>query len=272
MPIRTVVLDFDGTCTDVEREAGGFLAAYKSDLARTIGHPDIDGAWAEKEAQVLAEPSRHGMRIGGRLVAPAVDLYLLATAVSILIEPDLDDVQTERLFKENYRFTTTAFKPEACEAISGLLAANVDLFVVTNSEPGKVGAKLDALHPAGREGIRLRGNARKFLVCRPEIHAGDARFEALEEVHEVAGWSRPILPGRGHYFDALASIWCETGTGPQDTLVIGDVFELDLVLPGLLGCRTHLVPSARTLDYERRGTKALGGSVADDLRAVLALL
>jgi len=272
MSIRTVVLDFDGTCTDVEREAEGFLAAYKADLARTIGCDDIAAAWAEKEAQVLAEPSRHGMRIGGHLVAPPVDLYLLATAISILIEPDLDDVQTERLFKENYRHTTTAFKPEACAAVEGLLAADADLFVVTNSEAGKVGAKLDALAPAGRASLRLRGNARKFLVCAPTMHAGDARFATLPTSYEVAGWARPILPKRGHYFDALASIWQETHTTPEETLVIGDVFELDLVLPGLLGCRVHLVSSARTLDYERRGAEALGGSHAADLRAVLALL
>ena len=272
MTIRTVVLDFDGTCTDVEREAQGFLTSYKEDLARTLQRDDIDDAWAANEARVLAEPSRYGMVIGGLMVAPAVDLYLLATAISTLIEPDLDDVETERLFKENYRYTTTAFKPETKEAVEGLIRADCHLYVVTNSDAGKVGSKLDELAPTGRDAIRLHGNARKFLVAEPALHEGHARFAAVPATQHVDGWARAIHPRRGHYFDALESIWQATSTSPHETLVIGDVFELDLVLPGALGCSVHLVPSTRTLDYERRGVAALGGSHAEDLRAVLDLL
>ncbi len=272
MPIRTVILDFDGTCTDVEREAEGFLTGYKADLARVLGWADVEEAWADAERKVLADPSSYGMVIGGRMVAPPVDLYLLATAISTVIEPQLGDPETERLFKENYRFTTTAFKPEAKEALEHLLQANAQLYVVTNSEATKVASKLDALAPVGREQIRLHGNARKFLVALPELHTENERFATVPETHHVPGWDRPIYARRGHYFDALQSIWRATETTPDETLVVGDVFELDLVLPGTLGCHVHLVPSSRTLDYERRGVEAFGGTHAADLRAVCALL
>jgi FMN phosphatase YigB (HAD superfamily) len=269
MTIRTVVLDFDGTCTDVEREGQGFLAAYKRDLASMLGQPDIEDAWAEQERAVLSDPSRHGMVIGGRMVAPPVDLYLLATSVGTLVAPHLSDADTERLFKDNYRYTETAFKDGTKEAVEALAAADVNFYVVTNSEPTTVGAKLDQLAPAGRERIRLHGNARKFLVTEPEVHRGSPRFDVLPEAIRVDAWDRPVFVRRGHYFDALESIWQETGTTPAETLVIGDVFELDLALPGALGCRTHLVPSPRSLDYERRGVEAQGGTHDADLRAVL---
>jgi len=270
MSIRTVILDFDGTCTDVEQEAVGFLRGYKADLAGVLGRDSLDGLWEETEARVLAEPARHGMLIGGCMVAPPVDPYLLATAISTLIEPDLGDAETERLFKENYRFTTTAFKPETREVVEALVAADVHFYVVTNSEPAKVGEKLDALQPAGRASIRLHGDARKFLVDEPQVHTASERFADVPSTCAIDGWARPIHPRRGHYFDALESIWQETGTRPEDTLVVGDVFELDLVLPALLGCQLHLASGARTLPYERAGVERFGGTHDDDLRAVLA--
>ncbi len=272
MPIRTVILDFDGTCTDVEREAEGFLVRYKQDLARVLGRGELEADWAAAESAVLAAPARHGMVIGGHLVAPPVDPYLLATSISALLEPELPDAETERLFKENYRFTTTAFKPETREVVEALAAADVAFYIVTNSDPATVSGKLDSLAPAGRASIRLHGDARKFLVAEPVVHPGSARFAALAASHTVKGWERPIHTRRGHYFDALESIWAETGTSPADTLVVGDVFELDLALPGVLGCRLHLASGPRTLDYERVGTAAFGGTHGNDLREVLRLI
>ena len=272
MAIRTVILDFDGTCTDVEQEAVGFLRGYKDDLARTLGRDDLAQAWDDAAAQVLARPAEHGMVIGGHLVAPPVDPYLLATAVGALLGPGLDDAQTERMFKENYRFTTTAFKPEAREVVEAFIRADVHFVVVTNSDPATVGRKLDTLAPDGREAIRLHGNARKFLVTDPEAHAACARFAAVPATIRVEGWPRPLFARRGHYHDALAAIWDESGTTPAETLVIGDVFELDLLLPAVLGCRVHLASGPRTLAYEREAVARYGGTGDDDLRAALTYL
>lgn len=272
MAIRTVILDFDGTCTDVEQEAQGFLAAYKRDLAALVGAPDVEAVWAEKEAEVLSDPSRHGMVMNGKMVAPPVDLYLLATAVGLLVAPEMDDAQTERLFKDNYRFTTSHFKPEAKGVLEALAASDAHLYVVTNSDPRTVGAKLDELAPVGRGTIRLHGDARKFLVGEPRRHTGNRRFAEVPETLHLEDWGRPVYPRRGHYFDALESIWQATGTTPQETVAIGDVFELDLALPATLGCRVHLAESPRTLDCERHGVETFGGRSAADLTAVLEYL
>ena len=272
MTIRTVILDFDGTCTDVEQEAAGFLSAYKREVAALAGIEDIEPLWREKEAQVAADPSRHGMRMNGALVAPPVDVYLLATAVSALILPDLPDQETERLFRDNYRFTTCCFKPESRAVLEALAGAEAHLHVVTNSEPTSVARKLDALALGERPQVHLTGSARKFLVVEPDRHAGHPWFDRVPHTLEVTGWGRPIHPRRGHYFDVLASIWEETQTTPEETLVIGDVFELDLVTPALLGAAVHLVEGPRTLPYEVEATRACGGSHDPDLRAALDAL
>ena len=272
MPPQTVILDFDGTCTDVEQEAQGFLTAYKQDLAQRLGRDSLDDAWAAAEAEVLAHPHRHGMVMDGSLVAPPVDLYLLATAVSAVLAPDLDDATTEALFRDNYRFTTCCFKPETKAVLEQLVAGPWDLHIVTNSEPTAVGEKLDALAPAGRDAIQLHGNARKFLVADPVTHAGHAWFERVPEEIRVDQWDRQVLPRRGHYFDALASIWSATETTPEQTLVIGDVYELDLALPAALGCGVHLVESPRTLAYERAAVREAGGTHHPDLAQVHARL
>jgi FMN phosphatase YigB (HAD superfamily) len=269
MAIRTVILDFDGTCTDVESEAQGFLAVYKADLARRLDRADVEEAWQEKEAQVLSDPSRHGMVLDGKIVAPPVDLYLLSAAIGCLIAPHFGDDVTERLFLDNYRYTSTAFKPESKRVIEALARADAHLFVVTNSNPTTVGAKLAQLAPEGLADIRLLGSARKFLLTEPAEHAADMRFLNVPESITLPEWDRPVYARRGHYFDALASIWKETGTTPAETLVVGDVFELDLLLPATLGCAVHLAASPRTLDYERRATEAFGGRATEDLGAVL---
>lgn len=60
-----------------------------------------------------------------------------------------------------------------------------------------------------------------------------------------------------------------TATRPAETLVVGDVFELDLALPAAPGCAVHLSEGPRTLDCERRAVHAYGGRTAPDLRVVL---
>jgi len=272
MAYRTVVLDFDGTCTDVEREAQGFLAAYKADLGRVLDRADIESAWQEKEAQILREPSRHGMVFHGQIVAPAVDLYLLSTAIAVLIAPDLDDATSERLFTENYRYTETAFKHETLQVLETLLAKDLNCFVVTNSNRANVEAKLARLALTDRSKLSLRGSARKYRLSDPERFPDDRRFARLPSSLPLDGWARPVHPRRGAYFDALASIWQETGSTPAETLVVGDVFELDLLLPALLGCGLHLTCSPRTLAYERRAVEGFGGLTDPDLRAVLERL
>ena len=75
--------------------------------------------------------------------------------------------------------------------------------------------------------------------------------------HEIEGYSFKEIAAR-------------TGVGAKDTLVCGDIYELDLALPQSLGCAVHLMTRAATPTHEREFVGP--GQHGDDLRAILARL
>ncbi|MBO6936966.1 MAG: HAD family hydrolase [Deltaproteobacteria bacterium] len=276
---RLIILDFDGTFTDVEAEAGPFYEAYREDVVTILG-PDFEDEWQRAQAVIAENPGLHGWLHDGRIVAPGdADPYLRATVIMNMIfdergiYTDLDErtAVLQKLYFDNYPKADTVFRKEAKEVVEALLASDVPTVVVTNSATDDVQKKIDELDPRGRDRLRVIGNARKFIVTDPS--APDARFDAVPETIEIADLERPVYPRRGHYFDLLNSIWTETGTTPADTLVAGDIFELDLMLPAVLGSEVMLVTKPRTADFEKTACAALErGSVTDDLHAVLARL
>ncbi len=74
-----VLLDFDGTFTDVEKEAGPFFEAYLADVRELLG-PGFESEWEQAAATMSADPANHGWLHEGRIVAPGnADPYLRAT-------------------------------------------------------------------------------------------------------------------------------------------------------------------------------------------------
>ncbi len=276
---RLIILDFDGTFTDVEAEAGPFYEAYRKDVVTILG-PDFDDEWNAAQATIAENPGLHGWLHDGRIVAPGdADPYLRATVIMNMIfdqrgiYTDLEERTgvLQKLYFDNYPKADTVFRKEAKEVVEALLASDVPTLVVTNSATDDVQKKIDELDPKGRERLRVIGNARKFIVTDPT--QPDERFDSVPETIEVPDLERPIYPRRGHYFDLLQSIWTETGTNPAETLVAGDIFELDLMLPAVLGSEVMLVTKPRTAPFEKTACAALErGSVTDDLHAVLARL
>ncbi|NPC84602.1 HAD family hydrolase, partial [Pyxidicoccus fallax] len=53
MAISCVVLDFDGTFTDVAAESAPFLVHFRQGLARVLGE-DLEVAWEEEVAALRA--------------------------------------------------------------------------------------------------------------------------------------------------------------------------------------------------------------------------
>ena len=280
MAIACVVLDFDGTFTDAAAEGAPFVRHFKARLAEVLGR-DVEPAWSEETAAVLAGAETFGWNVGGRIVAPATaDPYLQSTCVAhrvlerLGVMPDAaarnDVVQT--LYREAYVHSATAFKPEAREVLEALVDAGLPVHVVTNAHTDLVERKLDTLAPRGRERVRVFGDARKFLL--EEAVPLDARFDAVPESVQVEGLTRPVYTRRGKYYEALRRIWKDTGTSPETTLVAGDIFELDLALPAALGAHVQLVARDNVLPYEVNAMKALGprGGMDPSLRALLPLL
>jgi FMN phosphatase YigB (HAD superfamily) len=277
---KCIVLDFDGTFTDVEREGAPFVSCYRAALSDLIGR-DLGADWERAAAEVAAAPGQHGWSHGGHIVAPGnADPYVRCTAIAQLIcdregrlrDPETRTAIVQAFYQLAYRHTVTAFRPEARETLARVAATGLPTYVVTNSSTQVVEHKLQELEPRGLEHLKVIGDAQKFVVA--EASEPDARFAAVPIERRLPGLERPIYPRRGRYFDALARLWRETGAAPDETLVCGDIFELDLALPIELGVQVHLVTGAATAAYERAALAALGprGSSGDRVSDVLARL
>lgn len=280
MDIRCVVLDFDGTFTDVEVEAADFESCYQADVAALLER-EIADTWREEKAEIAAHPGKYGWVYGGVVVAPAnADPYIRTTSVAqrvldrfgALKDPAARNETVQGFYRRAYQRTKTAFRSDAREVLEALLATNLPVFIVTNAHTDMVERKLATLAPAGRERLGIRGEARKFVLGAPA--APDARFTALPETKRLPGLERPLYLRRGAYYEVLSGLWRSTGTTPAQTLLCGDIYELDLAMPAELGVQIHLVAGRGVAPYERDAVLSLGerGGVSDSLRPILARL
>ncbi|AKF09690.1 HAD family hydrolase [Sandaracinus amylolyticus] len=275
--IECIVLDFDGTFTRVDEEAAPFVEAFRTGIAEHLS-PERAARWDDAAKLVQADPDRYGWEYEGVIVAPShADPYIRCTTIGQLLlaeeghSPGRRTEILQGLYKHAYPLSRTVFRPDAKMVVEALVASGLPLFVVSNSATEHVRAKIDALDPIGKSAIRVRGDARKFVIHEPE--KPHSLFTSLPETMELPGLGRPIHLRRGFYFEALRKIWDETGAGPETTMVCGDIFELDLAMPARLGARVHLVARPETPEYERRAVRGMpGGSASQDLGGLLLQL
>ncbi len=275
----TIVLDFDGTLTDADAHAPAFHEASGQELARRLEWDDstLRREWQRARAVVTGLPPSAAWIVDGLGVCPATaDPYLIANSVTQLLlsehRPGLTGAAlTAGVFEVHraaYQRVPPPFRPEARSVLEELCASGYHMRVVTNSHTQAVAGMLDSLSFTGRTQVLVRGDAGKFAVC--ESAAADTRFESLPRAVEWPGVARPIHLRRGRYFDLLSATWEETGTDPGSTLVVGDVFELDLAMPAALGAHVHLVTRAGTPTHDQRLVRNLARGDADArLTAVL---
>lgn len=275
----TIVLDFDGTLTDADVHAPAFHQASAGELAHRLGWDDstLRREWQRALAVVAGLPASAAWMVDGRGVCPAgADPYLIANSVTHLLlseqHPGLGSAALTAgvlaVHRAAYQRVPPSFRPEARSFLEELCAGGCHLRVVTNSHTQAVAGMLDALSFRGRDRVTVCGDAGKFLVCGSA--AADARFESLPQTVEWPELGRPIHLRRGRYFDLLRATWDETASDPASTLVVGDVFELDLAMPAALGAHVHLVTRAGTMPHEERLARKLArGDTGARLAAVL---
>jgi len=276
--IRCIILDFDGTFTDVEREAAPFVTAFRSAVFDLLGREDL-AAWEARAAEIAASPGQYGWVHEGRIVAPAfADPYIRTTTVAqllfdatgILRAPETRAAVLQALYHLAYERTLTAFRPRAKEVLEAIVASKIPAFFVTNARTDAALRKLRQLDPAGLSSIEVHGDARKFVVCGAS--SPDERFSKVPEEIRLPGLARPVYPRRGRYFDALSGIMERISARPDEVLVCGDIYELDLSLPIELGMQVHLVTGPRPpAAHEVALLDALGAraSHGDDLGMIL---
>jgi FMN phosphatase YigB (HAD superfamily) len=267
-----LVLDFDGTLTDAEREGPPFVEGYLKNLDTLIGAPASDTSAVADELrarvrQLAADaaqaaidaPATHGYLWKGKLVAPAsVDPYLrmvpMAHAVLDAFQAILDPIDRMRvmdlLFYPNYQLTIDhpVFRPEARALITALAPHQDRVYVVTNSGTTHVQKKIAQLAAGDPAvawlGAHVRGNAQKFEVDEAWHVPG------VPPQLTIPGLARPVLTQRRFYYERLAAVVAAHGATFADLIVVGDIFELDLALPLSLGARVGLRKNPLTPAYE----------------------
>ncbi len=265
-----LILDFDGTLTDVEEEGVPFTEGYLRDLAALTGSSleQIRELHARFQAEILGDPTRYAWVMNGLAVAPAtVDPYLRIKPIAAMILDELGIVLPTRfrenlfsdiLYRDNYRLTRTAFRAGAVELLTEVFTQEMPAAIVTNSHTDAVLSKLlvlAGLYSSKDEALfaerlfgfwreRVYGGAKKYVVD----NNGDSGTTKLE--FKLSGLDRPIFCKRPHYFDLLQRLRSERGLVWADFLVVGDIFELDLALPLILGANVALMRSPTTPSYE----------------------
>lgn len=290
MPIRQVVLDFDGTCTDIPPVHQAFLEAYRDLVGREWSAAAL-AVWEEAEAAVRAASPRAAWMLGGAPAAPAAaDPYIVASEAVAYIERSgraggPPPASSATWYKRAYLAHPAPWRPEAAELLRELVGLGLRVAFVSNSAPDAIGARLDELAlPADlRAALFVVGNAGKFRVRELTFERAPPLALAADFLALAAAAAplpdgepgRPIYLRRGAYFEALCAVWTHGGAllSAGETLICGDVWELDLAMPAALGAHVHLItrdePYA-TCAYERAAALASPrGAVSDDLQPVL---
>jgi hypothetical protein len=287
MSLRYVVLDFDGTCTQIELVHAGFLAGYLAILEDASGcaRGALQPAWDAAVARVrAASPDAGWTLLGAPSTAPAAaDPYILASEASALLQRDgAIRVVPPDAYARAYAVNPAPWRPELPEVLAGLIARGLRVGFISNSDRLTIETRLTDLLNADRalrRQIVVHGHAAKFTLGELPLGAAGpgaahrARFEALDGSVRAAGTVRPIYLRRAAYFDALCGLWRDLGAPDYaiaQTLVCGDIWELDLAMPRALGAHVHLIRRAPPFDtYPYELAQLPPGDTSGDLRGLL---
>lgn len=270
MALRYVVLDFDGTCTQIELVHAGFLTSYCAILedANGCARGALAQAWDAAIAQIrAASPGAGWTLFGAPSTAPAAaDPYILASEASALLERQRAIRQVPAdAYPRAYAANPAPWRPEVPKVLAGLVHRGLKVGFISNSERFAIQTRLTDLLATRRElrgQIVVHGDAAKYKLAELPVGATGpgaahrAEFEKLDGAVRAEGSTRPIYLRRGSYFEALCGLWQDLGAGGYaiaETIVCGDIWELDLAMPKALGAHVHLIRRAapfETYPYE----------------------
>ncbi|CAN5601152.1 hypothetical protein BH11MYX1_BH11MYX1_05920 [soil metagenome] len=267
--IRYVILDFDGTCTQVDKIQAKFLDDYR----QAVG-VDVKAWDRAKKMLRKASPTAGWTLMNAPSTAPAAaDPYILAGEAAALLYRE-QGKQAPDVFRSVYEKNLAPFRPELHDVLEALLEHEIRVAFISNSDGiGILNRIGDLFHrsPERRDAIPVFCGAQKFLVKEPLVDAKltreqRARFDKLAAGVRVPELDRPVYLRRGAYFEAL----CATTFPIDQTMVCGDIWELDLALPAALGAQVHLIERAapfETYRYERE--RLAKGQASPNLEALV---
>jgi len=229
MALRYVVLDFDGTCTQIELVHAGFLADFLAILedANGAARGALQPAWDAAIARVrAASPDAGWTLLAAPSTAPAAaDPYILAGEASALLQREraIRQVPPDG-YARAYAANPAPWRPEVPEVLAGLVARGLRVGFISNSDRLAIEMRLgDLLHanPALRRQIVVHGHAAKFAIGELPVGAdaveparGDrgtpVRDAAIEHLGEI-GTLRLVRRGLADHLRELVDDVLDAG-------------------------------------------------------------
>jgi hypothetical protein len=287
-----VILDFDGTCTQIPPIFETYLDLYFKGLNES-GVNVTPSEWRDVQATVREHSPKAGWTLAGCPSAPAAgDPYVLADEATRLIlrRRGATTPVPPTVHVQAYDTALAPWREEARDTFSRLVEHGVQLHFVSNSSTTFISRRLRDLfgdnNPVAAK-ISVQSDAGKFRIC--ELNWDDQaavsveakrRFQALTVAYGdklLTETERPIYLRRGAYFEAINRVVAGDFDLLTNTVFCGDTWEMDLAMPYALGAKVHLVDRAapfETYSYERQALVGYGdrGKTSADLSGLLGWL
>jgi hypothetical protein len=190
--IKHVVLDFDGTCTQIPKVWETYLELYFKALPEA-GFKISAAEWSEACNAVRIHSPKAAWTLAGCAAAPAAaDPYILADEAMRLIlrrRGDRRPVPPE-INAKAYGAAPAPWREETLDTFARLIEGGIQLHFVSNSSTVVIAGRLQELlanRSSLRDRISVQSDAGKFRVCElewdekmsPLSPAARKRFEAL---------------------------------------------------------------------------------------------
>src|SRR5437763_2920200 len=271
-----IVLDFDGTCTQIPPIFEAYLDYYRRGL-NEAGLNVTTSEWRDAQAMVRQHSPKAGWTVAGCPSAPAAgDPYVLADEAARLIlrRRDARTPVPPTVHAQAYDAALAPWREEARDTFSRLVADGVHLHFVSNSSTTFISRRLRDLfgdgHPMTAK-ISVQSDAGKFRICElnwddPEAVSVEAkrRFQSLPVAYGdklLTETERPVYLRRRAYFEAINRVLAGDLDELTQTVFCGDTWEMDLAMPYALGAKVHLLDRAAPFEaycYERQAVAAYG--------------
>lgn len=265
----TFIFDFDGSITDVQKEAVSYQLAFLEKLSSHLKQDlsETTSQFTKAQTKVIDYPHQYGWQVPYReltvFTAPATcDPYLcIQAAARQLLEENRFEEKNSVLYELHlhaYQFAGTYFRPHAKEVL-GELSSRYNLAVITNSKTDAVNQKLELLL-GSTANISVIGNAKKYELF-PD-------WTIVPETDTPLNFPVPVYLRRQRYYEAFMSL-------NRIAAVAGDIYTLDLSLPHYFGIPIYLIADhqSTTPSWEIDYVSSIeNGGLIRDLSQLLNLL
>ena len=285
-PITDIVLDFDGTCTDIPAINEAFLDEYGLIFDKNV-EPVSKSEWKSAQDEVMENSPNAGWMISGCPSAPAAcDPYILAFEAASLILRKRKSTNTlpSTLHHQANDKHPAPWRNDAADVINKILDKGIELHFISNSSTKKIVERLHVLFGEGNpilKKISVQSGAAKFRISELPWETPDAypnelieKFKKLPASISSNDLDRPIYLRRSFYFEAIAQVFKNDLTKLPSSVFCGDIWEMDHAMPYELGASVHLIEREapyNTYDYERNMVESYGdrGKMSKQLSGVL---